>query len=208
MAEWYHEPDPFRYRLGAFVQASRSVSLMLQTEKSVFADFDWYEVGWVTRMRNDPIMTWLNSTRTDFFHRKSLEPSSWLEMECFRNPRRSPWDEDNVPIGTVDPFRCTHYYINRGPETDHGHNFTRMWSMEGLNGRELLDACANVYDVLDELVGDAHDRLDASTVSYAKPGSKRRLPCMEKIDQYRIVKTRIRKGKEVWINRPRKPHVG
>jgi hypothetical protein len=207
MAQWYHEPDPFRYRLGAFAQAARSVTLMLQTEKAAFTDFDWYEVDWVSRMKNDLIMKWLDSTRTNLFHRKSLELSSWLEMECFRNPRSSPWEEDNIPIGTVDPFQCTHYYINQGPTTDHGHNFTRLWSMDDLDGRELLDVCAHIYDRLDELVNDAHERLGASTVSYANPGSKRRLPCMENIDQYRIVKTRMRKGKEVWINKPRKSHI-
>jgi hypothetical protein len=208
MAEWYHEPDPFRYRLGAFAQASRSVTFMLQTEKSIFADFDWYEVDWVSGMKCDPIMKWLDSTRTNFFHRKSLELSSWLEMECFRDPRKSPWDEDNIPIGTVDPFKCTHHYMNHGPTMDHGHNFRRWWSMDGLEGRELLDVCAHIYDRLDELVSDAHQRLGASTVSFAIPGSKRRLPCMGSIDQYRVVKTRIRKGKEAWINRPRKSHVG
>jgi hypothetical protein len=207
MAEWYHEPDPFRYRLGAFAQAARSVSLMLQTEKAAFAEFDWYDVDWVSRAKGDPVLKWLDSTRTNLFHRKSLALSSWLEMECFRNPRESPGEEDKLPaIGTVDPFQCTHYYINQGPTTDHGHNFTRLWSMEGLEGRELLSACAHIYDKLDELVSEAHQRLGASTVSYSSPGSKRRLPCMENIDNYRIVKTRMRKGKEVWINRPRKPH--
>ncbi len=208
MAEWYHEPDPFRYRLGAFAQAARSVTLMLQKEKAAFADFGWYEVNWVPRAKLDPVMKWLDSTRTNLFHRQSLEPSSWLEMQCFRNPRESPWDEDNVPAGTVDPFQCTHYYINQGPSTDHGHNFTRLWSMDGLGGSELLSVCADIYDKLDELVSEAHQRLGVSTVSYAGPESKRRLPCMGDTDKYRIVKTRIRKGKEVWINRPKKPHVG
>lgn len=207
MAEWYHEPDPFRYRLGAFAQAARSVSLMLQTEKAKFTDFAWYEVNWVPRLKADPVMAWLNSTRTNFFHRESLELSSSLEMECYRNPRRSPWDEDGNPVFEVDMFQCTHQLIGQGPTTDHGHNFTRLWSMEGLGGRELLDVCAYIHDGLDELVAEAHDRLGASTISHARPGSKRRLPCMENIDQYRIVKTRIRKGKEVWINKPRKPHA-
>ena len=51
MAEMYHEPDPFRWRLGAFAQAARSVSLMLQTEKALFKDFDWYENDWVSKMK-------------------------------------------------------------------------------------------------------------------------------------------------------------
>lgn len=207
MAGSYHEPDPFRYRLGAFAQAARSVSLMLQTEKAVFDDFGFYEKGWAVRAQADPIMQWLKETRTTGFHKSALAPSSWLEMECFRNPRNRVWDdEESGPIGTKDPFQCTHFYIGTGPTTDHGHNFTRLWSMEGLDGRELLDACAHVYDRLDELVSEAHERLGARVTSYIRPGSIRRLPCMEDIDQYRIVRTRIRKGKEVLLRKPRLAH--
>ncbi|MGO9403041.1 MAG: hypothetical protein ACLPVW_06160 [Terriglobales bacterium] len=206
MAELYHEPDPFRYRLGAFATAARIVTLMLQAERAVFENFDFYEKVWVPKAKADPIMQWLNDTRTTGFHRSALAPSSWLEMECFRNPRKSPWDEDDGPIGTRDPFQCTHFYMNSGPTTDHGHNFTRHWSMEGLNGRELLEVCAHIYDRLDEIVTEAHERMGANIVSWARPESLRRLPCMEDIDRYRIVKTRVRRGKEVWINRPRRPH--
>jgi hypothetical protein len=206
MAELYHEPDPFRYRLGAFAQAARSVTLMLQAEKAVFDSFEFYEKTWVDAVKADPIMKWLKTTGNSGFHQSALAPSSWLEMECFRNPRASPWEEDNYPVGTVDPFECTHSFMNRGPRTDHGHNFTRQWSMDGLEGREILEACAYIYDRLDEIVTEAHERLGISMVSYARPGSTHRLPCMEEIYQYRVVKTRVRKGKEVWVNKPRRRH--
>jgi hypothetical protein len=209
MAEMYHEPDPFRYRLGAFAQAARSVTFMLQTEKSVFKDFAFYETDWVGKTKLDSIMQWVHKTRTAGFHQSNLAPSSWLEMQCVRNPRKLPWgdeEEFNYPVGTIDPWQCTHQ-LAHGPLTDHGHNFTRLWSMEGLGGRELLDACAYVYDRLDEIVTEAHERLGAHIVSYNRVGSPRRLPCMENIDQYRIVKTRIRRGKEVWVNKPRQPHA-
>lgn len=206
MTELYHEPDPFRYRLGAFAQAARSVTLMLQTEKAIFENFDFYEEGWVPKANADAIMQWLKNTRNSGFHRSALAPSSWLQMECFRNPRKSPWDDEDSPIGTKDPFQCTHFYINEGPTTDHGHNFTRQWSMEGLDGRELLGVCAYIYDRLDEIVTEAHERLGASVVSYARRDSSRRLPCLDNIEQYLIVKTRIRRGKEVWVNKPRLRH--
>jgi hypothetical protein len=126
-------------------------------------------------------------------------------MECFRNPRKPAWDEDS-PLQIVDPFQCTHFFMNNGPLTDHGHNFTRQWSMEGLDGRELLEVCAYIYDGLDEIVAEAHETLGASLASFTQPGSRKRMPCMNDINQYRIVKTRIRRGKEVWVNKPRRPH--
>jgi hypothetical protein len=182
---------------------------MLQKEKSAFHNFDFYERDWVTKASQDRILQWLDKTRTDGFHRGALAPSSWLQMECFRNPRRRLSDDDDPgPIGTEDPFRCTHELINRGPATDHGHNFTRHWSMEGLDGQELLEVCAYIYDRLDEIVTEAHYRLGAAVTSYARAGSTRRLPCMENPEQHRIVKTRVRRGREVWVNRPRKAHSG
>lgn len=129
---------------------------MLQSEKSVFTDFGWYG-DWVTRAKKDSTLGWLNSTRTDVVHRQALEPDSWLEMRCLGNPNLPHGsDEDPFRIRT-NPFYCTHYYMH-GPETDHTHEYERHWSMEGLKGGELLSACADVYDWLDELVHEAHKR--------------------------------------------------
>ena len=51
MAYYYHEPEPFRYRLGAFVVAARSVTYMLKKESSKFEDFGWYD-EWVLRAKD------------------------------------------------------------------------------------------------------------------------------------------------------------
>jgi len=214
MAHWYHEPEPFRYRVGAFIQAARSVTLMLQSEKAVFTDFDWYE-EWANSAKADPVLKWLNSTRIDIVHRQALEPNSWLEMKCIANPRlrkrKYLWDDDEDlphPLRmVVSPFKCTHYYL-KGPPTDHGHDWTRHWSMNGLDGKELLEFCADVYDRLDPIVSEAHERAGGGMSSLARPGSRRRLPCMEEkeIKKYRVAKTRIRRGEEVWINEPKVDH--
>jgi hypothetical protein len=207
MAHWYHKPEPFRYRVGAFIQAARNVTWMLQTEKAVFEEFGWYE-AWAKRAKDDPVLKWLKDTRNDLVKQQALEPNSWLEMRCIGNPRL-PGRKDKHPAQMlVSPFQCTHYYIMRGPPTDHVHEFTRHWSMDGLDGRELLEVCADVYDRLDEVVQEAHERLGAHVVSYAQPGSARRLPCMDEIKKHRVVKTRMRKGREVWINEPKGLHRG
>jgi len=204
MAHWYHEPEPFRYSLGAFIQAARSVTFMLQTEKAAFAEFNWYD-EWVSRAKGDPALQWLNSARRDFVHRQALEPNSWLRMRCIGNPNL-PGRRDKHPFEMMaSPFQCTHYYMY-GPSTDHRHEFTRHWSMEDLNGRELLEVCADIYDQLDDVVREAHDHLGAHMVSHAQAGSIRRLPCMEDLKRYRVVRTSIRRGKEVWLNEPKKSH--
>jgi hypothetical protein len=207
MARYYHEPQPFRYALGAFVQAARSVTFMLQKEQEVFKDFSWYQT-WVEQAKKDPVLQWLNDVRTDYVHRQSLEPQSWLHMRCIDNPHQALDDEDGDGSFAFDvsPFECTHYYMNQGLETDHGHEWTRHWGIDGLEGRELLEVCADIHDKLDELVSDAHRRLGHATWVFKSQHSKRMLPCMEDTTKYRIVRTVVRDGREVWQDEPPQLH--
>jgi len=207
MARNYHEPDPFRYSLGAFIQAGRSVSFMLQKERAAFDNFDWYQT-WVEEAKNDPVLCWLGDARTDVVHRQALQPHSWLEMRCIDNPRQPVDDDEDGPIGTRDPFMCTHYYILTGPSTDHTHEFTRLWGMEGLKDRELLETCADVYDRLSQLVKEGHRRLGDEMTTFEKMrpytgmNSRGCLPCMQDVMKHRVVRTVIRDGKEIWEGEP------
>jgi hypothetical protein len=174
---------------------------MLQKEKRVFKDFTWYQ-EWTEKAKNDLVLCWLNDARTDFVHRQSLAPHSWLEMCCVGNPRQPDGSDDEPLRKAVSPFECTHYYMNLGHSTDHCHKFTRYWGIDGLQGRELLETCAEVHDRLDELVLDAHRRLGATMVSYRKENSTRALPCMEDVMKHRVAHTVIRDGREVWEGEP------
>jgi hypothetical protein len=204
MAYYYHEPEPFRYRLGAFVVAARGVTYMLQTEKSKFTDFGWYD-EWVLRAKNDTFLRWLNDARTTFIHRQALEPKSYLKMRCIDNPRKSHFvdeDEEEGPdIYNVSPFKCTHYYIGTGWRTDHAHEFTRHWEMDGLDC-EVLEACATIHDRLDEVVGEAHDRLGAHVNSYRTSPEGHSLPCMDDTTKHRVICTTVKDGKEIWEYEP------
>jgi len=201
MARNYHEPDQFRYSLGAFVQAARSVTFMLQKEQDVFADFSWYE-SWVETAKKDSAMSWLQSARTTVVHREALIPGSTLQLRCIGNPRQPDGEDDVDPPRVVSPFQCTHHYIYSGPPTDHAHEFERRWSMEGLKDRELLEVCADCYDRLDDLVHFAHQQLGATMKSSRREGSSRRLPCMEDTTPHRVARTVMRDGQEIWVNEP------
>jgi len=211
MAHFYHEPEPYRYRLGAFIVAARSVTFMLQSEKSAFQNFDWYK-KWRETAKGDPVLSWLNDARTNVVHRRALEPKSWMEMRCIGNPRLADLDDEETEYPfrfRVSPFACIHFYIKRdgGPwGGDHPHEYERHWEIEGLEGRELLEACADAYDRLDEVVTEAHKQRGAQVVSYRREGSKRALPCMEDLAKYRVVRTSMRDGREVWEDEPTRLH--
>jgi hypothetical protein len=200
MARNYHEPMPFRYSLGAFIQAARNVTFMLQKEKGAFQDFSWYD-EWVKAARSNPVLSWLQNIRTTFVHQGALEPNSTLEMRCVDNPSEFA-DSDEDPLHMkVSPFACTHYYMSRGPRESHAHEFLRSWEITGLDGREVLDACANVYDFLDALVDEAHRRVGGGMKAHRR-NSRRALPCMEELGAHRVARTVVKDGREVWEGEP------
>ena len=205
MARNYHEPEPFRYSLGAFVQATRNVTWVLQKEKRVFEDFSWYE-EWAARAKQDSLLRWLTQTRNSLVKQQALETYSWLELVCVGkppNPHGRDEDEDEDPFRIrVSPFMCTHYYIFSAPPENHSHEFIRFWGINDLGQRELLEACADIYDQLDDLLQIAHEKVGAKMQSSRRPRAKRPLPCMENILEHRIARTALRDGREVWEGEP------
>jgi hypothetical protein len=207
MARTYHEPNPFRYSVGAFVQAARNVTFVLQKEKTAFKDFTWYNwyKKWVAWAKNDSLLSWLNEQRTALVHKQALETNSWLEMACVGNPRNSHGHEDEGedPFRIrVSPFQCTHYYMSLAPPEDHGHEFIRFWGINDLKERELLEACAEIYDRLDELVSEAHRHAGAEIQRQRRKKSAHALPCMDNALQHRVARTEVRDGREVWQGEP------
>jgi hypothetical protein len=137
---------------------------------------------------------------------QALETYSWLELVCVGkppNPHGRDEDEDEDPFRIrVSPFMCTHYYIFSAPPENHSHEFIRFWGINDLGQRELLEACADIYDRLDDLVRIAHEKVCAKMQSSRRPRSKRPLPCMENILEHRIARTALRDGREVWEGEP------
>ncbi len=116
-------------------------------------------------------------------------------------------DEDDGSFSiVVSPFECTHYYTATGVSTDHAHEFERFWEIDSLPGRELLEACAEIDDRLDDLVHDAHARLGASMPSHKKDGARRALPCIEDVLKHRVARTTMKDGHEVWQDEPPELH--
>lgn len=196
MGRNYHEPGPFRYSLGAFLQAARSVTFMLQAERRAFKDLVWYE-AWADRAKESPTLSWVNKSRVSVVHEGALATNSWMELRCLN-------DDGSIAESTarrVNPFICTHRSMEEssaviGPAgEDHGHDFVRYWELDELAGRELLEACSEVYQSLSDLVDMAHREAGATVrPNYAGP-----IPCMQETLSHRTA--HITKTGE-WLNPP------
>lgn len=215
MGRVYHEPDPFRYTLGAFLLAARSVTFMLQAEKRIFPDFTWYET-WQSSAKADPVLAWLNESRRLLTHAKPLSHQSWARFRCLfeqgdANYEPDEEDEDEIFIN-LNPFLCTHAYIRAGIVEDHGHEYQRHWESEDLPDQELLEVCATIYDRLADVVTLAHAHLGSrmATASMEEgdwkevnAGASHHLPCMESTEPWRTIQTRVVDGQEVWDDDPK-----
>lgn len=214
MGRNYHEPPYLRWSFGAFIQAARSVTWMLRSEKSGFNDFESWYAPWQQRASENPKLRWLNETRVTLTKRAALAPRSWARFRCLFeqvDPSYCPDEEEDLYIH-LNPFVCTHAYIRYGPVEKHGHEYERSWEVDDMPGRELLELCADIYDLLGEVVQIAHVEAGAGmgTVKrdnesgglWSVPRVRHELPCMDKTEYYRTVRTYVRDGQEVWDDAP------
>ena len=139
----------------------------------------------------------VNDTRVSVVHRGALETNSWMELRCLN-------DDGSVADSTsirVNPFVCTHRSMDESSAAvelsgeDHGHDFVRHWEVDQMPGKELLEACADVYGLLSELVEVAHKEAGATTQSNYS-GS---MPCMRETLSHRTAHI-DRVGD--WVNEP------
>lgn len=222
MGRNYHEPQQFRWALGAFLQAARSVTFMLQAERATFADLSFYD-QWCSAEENRPLLKWINEARVETVHKNPLLPRSWIRLTCLDAAGHPILDvadlldeDDDKRIG-FSPFVCSHRLMAmtdgmERPGQEHGHLVERHWEMDSMPGRELLDLCADAYALLDQVVGEAH-RAVGQGFAPALNGElverpSGRLPCMIDPARHRIAKfVPGPNGKSRWVDEPPALHV-
>jgi hypothetical protein len=126
MVDHYHDPDPFRYSLSAFLQAARNVTFILQSEMTGTNGFGGFWVERQAEMRADTDLKLLNDARVTVVHRSSLVPSSSMFIGHFKYGK--PRAGLNMPL---DPMMESIAALAYGRQTleslEHPH---RMWSGE------------------------------------------------------------------------------
>jgi len=166
----YHEPDAFRANLNSALEAFRNVTWVLQKEKHSFPEFDRWYSPWQARLKEHPTAKWSAAARTTVVHKGELETSSSAVV------RLLTWREDvllevSVPPDLPSSMLATNLPLiallgnaKIPPEVvkDSALTIERRWSVEDLNGQEVLEALAQVYGLLSDLVLDAHIHLGAS----------------------------------------------
>jgi hypothetical protein len=222
--EQYHQPDLFQANLNATIQALRNITFILQSEKHSFSQFeDWYK-HWQERMKADPILRWLIEARNTVVKQGDLETSSMAVVKLVT------WKDDVLVEMAIPPDTPPSLILRNIPLFELVSNthlpggdlkhaaivIERRWSVSDLAGREILDALAQAYGLLSDLVLDAHIKVGETGCSssngthphfrstYHPSGT---LPCMVVDSEGRSHSFSLQTGQEIEMFRTISPGV-
>lgn len=157
----YGDPDGFRINLNSCIQTLRSVTFVLQKQKSNIPNFDeWYPI-WQSRLKGDAILNWLVEARDRIVHEGDLETNSIVRVAMVTGYFEPPYKEFIVsPMASTQQI-AKEIVENEEPDTIKKCGILRVerrWVSKDLPDHELLDALAHAYAVLSNLVNDAHSQ--------------------------------------------------
>lgn len=191
-ADAYMDPESFRFNLNSLLESLRSVTLLLQSQKSEFADFDSWYLPLRDSMKTDPIMKWSLEARNRVVHQADLEIHSKAVVRLSRD-----WLNEIESVLEVPPHYTTHQTISAlfasAPQPLEGIvSIERRWVDVELPERELLEATRHSYNRIAGVIQVAHKAagVEACDLTTRKPDcvdSQLRIPlqCMHQIDENR-----------------------
>lgn len=162
--EQYQQPELFHANLNATIQSLRNITFVLQSEKHSFKQFDDWYGSWQERMKSSPVLKWLIEARNIVVKQGELETSSTAIVKLVT------WKDDILVESSVPPGAPPSLILRNIPLLELIHNtnlspddlkdavivIERRWSVPDLDGREILEALAQAYGLLSDLVLDAH----------------------------------------------------
>jgi hypothetical protein len=168
MEEYYHEADPFRWHLNAFLKALKEVpqllEISLQNEPGFTAWFRDHKV----RLRQDPLIAALSKGRDLIVHRGMLVPNSpgflgvtegrGLKMG-FSLPLHALEDSDAAMERYLRLAKTDKDFLGiLRDDEDSLPCVQREWRLEGIDGADdgadIVDICARAWLRLGETIVD------------------------------------------------------
>ena len=193
----YPHVDDFCLAVNALLQALRSTTWVLQKTLAHVNGFDQWYADQQALMAADPLMRWAVEARNHIEKQGDLEMRSTARVSVVASWLPAPYDELEVPP-LVGPAQIAEQLAVRDyPERvrkDGVLVVERRWVTVTLPDRELLDACAHVYSVLDHLLVEAEARFAADGSDAGHPARQVRPGCMVAGRDERTARLNLRTG--------------
>lgn len=211
----YFDPEEFRRSVQNLIQTLRTVTFILQKNKSIIPDFDnWYE-RWQSKMKADPLMRWMVEARNKIEKQGDLESKSFVRAEVIASYLDDECPYMEIPSELFSGIQAIIKSIPKTILTDyvrkHGAlRIQRRWVENSLPKYELLEAMAIAYGKISELVHDAHKQLGLTqkiTIEcetgkiFALSDMSYRMPCMIGHEDIQSLIISLDDGKELFLKK-------
>lgn len=150
-AETYFDPELFRLNLNQFLQTSRTVTFIIQKNKSEIEGFDkWYPEFVLDKWRNDPLMNWAKNSRNTIEKQGDLEMFSEARATLIfsyvdEQDIEITAHENLINIGVKKLVRLAQKKLPSAVSGDAVIRSERRWVANTLENYELLHALTIVY---------------------------------------------------------------
>lgn len=148
----YFDPDRFRRNTNQFLQTSRTITFIIQKNKSEIPDFDnWYSENVLEPWRDDGLMKWAKDARNKVEKQGDLDINSVLKVSLFF----SYLSEEDVSLdcgidellnaGVKKLIRFARKNLPSAISDAAAIKIERKWVTEKIDNYELLYALGYVY---------------------------------------------------------------
>lgn len=148
----YMEPDLFRMNTNQYLQTSRTVTFIIQKNKSTIGSFDqWYKHAVLDPWKSDEVMTWAKEARNVVEKEGDLELHSSLDLTLLfsyfaeQDLKISTGHEELLAAGVKKLVRYARKSLPGGIEDAAVVKIERRWVTASLPAWELLKALRYVY---------------------------------------------------------------
>lgn len=151
-AKTYLDPDLFRRNTNQFLQTARTVTFLIQKDKSEIEEFDsWYQPNVVEPWKNDRVMEWAKNSRNIIEKRGDLELNSTLEVSLVfsyfaeEDIHVDVGREELIQFGVTKLLHLAQKKLPTGVSDAASVRIARKWVTSNLSDWELLNALVYVY---------------------------------------------------------------
>jgi hypothetical protein len=202
--ENYMEPESFRLNLNSLIQGLRSVTWLLQKQKTSLPDFSVWYAEWQDLAGQDAIMTWIVKSRNRIVKEADLELLSRARVDISLD-----WAHEMSMTWSMPPRYTTRQILIRLLSTQDVPpagvlTVERRWVDRLLPEHELLDACAHAYRLTASVIATAHARKGVHRCDLPPRNSScvtselvTRPPCMLEIDETRKLHINLETREEI-----------
>lgn len=163
----YFTPDAFRRNLNNTIQTLRSVTFVLQKQKDRFPAFEEWYSDWQYKMRQDAILRWIITARNFIEKEGDLETHSKARIGIV-NSWDDPLMEERLVSPLTEPSEFNQIISSYVPSELFAPGnllkVERRWVDANLPDVELLEALAHTYQLLSEMLENAHEKLISSSI--------------------------------------------